>query len=141
MHAQDTTGDADAGRALQALMDALYVAPIDLARELGVAPTTIARWTSGELRPRSEDLAAIERIFGRHGWPAVDELVALPSWRPGAQGHELRGGTENVVDIAPALATHLRLTIHPDGGVARLRVVGRPDRGVLEAAFRRSSAS
>jgi allantoicase len=27
-------------------------------------------------------------------------------------------------DLAPAAATHVRLSIHPDGGVARLRVLG-----------------
>lgn len=58
------------------------------------------------------------------GWPAVDELVALPSWQRHVEGRALRGGTANVVDVAPTLATHLRLTIHPDGGVARLRVLG-----------------
>jgi OHCU decarboxylase len=35
----------------------------------------------------------------------------------------------NVVDLdQPAHAGHIRLDIHPDGGVARLRVRGRPDR-------------
>jgi allantoicase len=35
----------------------------------------------------------------------------------------------NVVDLnRPAHAGHIRLDIHPDGGVARLRVRGRPDR-------------
>ena len=41
-----------------------------------------------------------------------------------AQRQPLAGGTANVIEIEPTLTTHLRLTIHPDGGVARLRVLG-----------------
>lgn len=58
------------------------------------------------------------------GWPAIDELVELPYWHMKAERQTLRGGTANVVEIPPTLATHVRLTIHPDGGVARLRVLG-----------------
>jgi allantoicase len=58
------------------------------------------------------------------GWPAPDDLVALPYWRMKAQRVPLKGDTPNVVEIPPTLATHVRLTIHPDGGVARLRVLG-----------------
>jgi allantoicase len=58
------------------------------------------------------------------GWPTPDELVALPYWHTRAEGVPLQGGTANVVDVPPSLATHLRLTIHPDGGVARLRALG-----------------
>ena len=41
-----------------------------------------------------------------------------------AERQKLEGGTANVIEIPPTLATHLRLTIHPDGGVARLRALG-----------------
>jgi allantoicase len=34
-------------------------------------------------------------------------------------------------------AAHVRLDIYPDGGMARLRLLGRPDRRVLEENFRR----
>jgi len=34
-------------------------------------------------------------------------------------------------------ADHVRLDIYPDGGMARLRLLGRPDRRVLEERFRR----
>jgi allantoicase len=34
----------------------------------------------------------------------------------------------NFVDISGAVGSYLRLCIHPDGGVARLRVLGTPDR-------------
>jgi allantoicase len=33
-------------------------------------------------------------------------------------------------------ATHARLDIYPDGGMARLRLLGRPDREVLQEKFR-----
>ncbi len=36
----------------------------------------------------------------------------------------LRGGSHNVFDVAAVDATHVRLRIFPDGGVARLRVYG-----------------
>ena len=58
------------------------------------------------------------------GWPAIDELVELPYWRMKAERQKLEGGTANVIEIPPTLATHLRLTIHPDGGIARLRALG-----------------
>ena len=38
---------------------------------------------------------------------------------------------------ADRTATHVRLDIYPDGGMARLRLLGRPDRGFLEEKFRR----
>ncbi|MFF5294621.1 allantoicase [Paractinoplanes globisporus] len=38
------------------------------------------------------------------------------------------------------IASRVRLDIYPDGGMARLRVIGRPDRRILEENFRRSSA-
>lgn len=39
----------------------------------------------------------------------------------------LQGDTRAEIPLArPTLATHLRLVIHPDGGVARLRVMGDP---------------
>ena len=38
--------------------------------------------------------------------------------------------------LAPApAATHVRLDIFPDGGMARLRLHGRPDPGVLSSRF------
>lgn len=58
------------------------------------------------------------------GWPAIDELVELPYWRMKAERQKLEGGIANVIEVAPTFATHLRLTIHPDGGVARLRALG-----------------
>ncbi len=59
------------------------------------------------------------------GWPSPDELAGSPNWQPITGRIGLLGDHLNVIDIPePALASHIRLTIHPDGGVARLRVLG-----------------
>jgi allantoicase len=58
------------------------------------------------------------------GWPAAED-VRTADWIPLTGRQELAGHTANVLTVeAPTLATHLRLTIHPDGGVARLRAWG-----------------
>ena len=59
------------------------------------------------------------------GVPGADVLLVAP-WREILPRTPLRGDAQNLlaVDNAPA-ATHLRLRIYPDGGVARLRVHGR----------------
>jgi allantoicase len=59
------------------------------------------------------------------GWPPAVDVADHPHWTPLTGRQELAGDTANVLDVAtPVLATHLRLTIHPDGGVARLRALG-----------------
>ena len=60
------------------------------------------------------------------GYPSVEELLAA-SWRPLVPASDVRGDSLNAfaVDGTPP-CTHVRLTLHPDGGVARLRVHGRP---------------
>lgn len=60
------------------------------------------------------------------GYPTADEVLAA-DWTPLTGRVALAGDTANA---APAtgperLVTHVRLTIHPDGGVARLRVPAR----------------
>ena len=57
------------------------------------------------------------------GYPSVDELTA---WTPLVAKSPLAGDTANVLAVegAERLVTHVRLTIYPDGGVARLRVLG-----------------
>jgi allantoicase len=46
------------------------------------------------------------------------------SWRRAVEQSGLRGGSHNVFHVAALDATHVRLRIFPDGGVARLRVYG-----------------
>lgn len=54
--------------------------------------------------------------------------VAAPdldrAWRGAVGRCALRGGSHNVFPVAAVDATHVRLRIFPDGGVARLRVYG-----------------
>ena len=51
------------------------------------------------------------------------------AWRPLLGEEKLAADTEHVFEtqlLAHAPGTHVRLKIHPDGGVARLRLFGRP---------------
>lgn len=58
------------------------------------------------------------------GLPTPDELAVAP-WQPLLARTPLQGDAHNLLEVAPAPpATHLRLRIFPDGGVARLRVYG-----------------
>ena len=59
------------------------------------------------------------------GYPTAAEVRAA-AWVPLADQTGLRGDRANLVPVTvpDRLVTHVRLTIHPDGGVARLRVFG-----------------
>jgi len=58
------------------------------------------------------------------GHPDPAEL-AEAQWRPLLERSALRGDARNEFAVSPAgVVTHVRLTIEPDGGVARLRVHG-----------------
>jgi allantoicase len=60
------------------------------------------------------------------GHPSAGELLDA-DWRPLVPVSEAGGDRTNSYPVAGAqLCTHVRLTLHPDGGVARLRVHGRP---------------
>jgi allantoicase len=60
------------------------------------------------------------------GYPSVEELLDA-DWQPLVPVTDVKGDTANVLAAdAPRTCTHVRLTLHPDGGVARLRVHGRP---------------
>ena len=70
------------------------------------------------------------------GHPSADE-VAKADWQPLLPLSDLAGGTENAFPVeSDRRVTHVRLSIHPDGGVARLRVHGTvlPDPRLLDAA-------
>jgi allantoicase len=60
------------------------------------------------------------------GYPSVEELLAA-DWATLVPDAPVKG---DAVNLFPVLdhprCTHVRLSIHPDGGVARLRVHGRP---------------
>ncbi|MEX0825566.1 MAG: allantoicase [Acidimicrobiia bacterium] len=82
--------------------------------------------------PESASVEAIDLA----GNPSVVELVRDPGrWSEIVRRTPLRGDTTNEFAASPPLRiTHLRLVIYPDGGVARLRVLGDPvpPQGVLE---------
>lgn len=55
----------------------------------------------------------------------ADSLVAGADWRPLVAQTPLQPHSRHIWDLAvPATATHVRLNIYPDGGVARLRLFG-----------------
>lgn len=69
------------------------------------------------------------------GHPSVDELRAA-DWSTIVERSTLRGDAANTFPVESSRRwTHVRLTIHPDGGVARLRVHGEvvADPGLVEA--------
>jgi len=65
---------------------------------------------------------------GREGYPGADDLTdETTEWIEIASRLPLRGDAHNVVRIDDLRRfTHLRLSIFPDGGVARLRAYGSP---------------
>ena len=68
----------------------------------------------------SVEAAAVE------GYPSPDEL-AEAAWEPILPRSAALGDTANEYPVSdPRVWTHVRLTIHPDGGVARFRVHGLP---------------
>jgi allantoicase len=85
---------------------------------------------TGNYPPRASlDGAAVE------GHCSVDELLKA-DWQPLLPLHDLAGNTHNVFPVhSGRRVTHVRLNIHPDGGVARLRVHGTalPDPRLLDA--------
>ena len=71
------------------------------------------------------------------GYPGPEALAAA-RWVPLIPKSPLAGDSRNLFTVDdPRRFTHVRLTIHPDGGVARLRVHGEivPDPALLPAEF------
>lgn len=76
------------------------------------------------------------------GDPGIVDLVRNRSrWHEIIPRHPMRGGGRHGFDVGPIPATHLRLVIYPDGGIARLRTLGDPlppadlaARGVVDLA-------
>jgi allantoicase len=63
---------------------------------------------------------------GMEGYPSPDELAAA-DWLTLVPRSALAGDARNVFTVdVPVRFTHVRLSIYPDGGVARLRVHGEP---------------
>src|SRR6476661_3374072 len=85
---------------------------------------------TGNYPPRASlDAAAVE------GHPSVDEL-SKADWQPLLPLTDLAGNKSNYFPVySDRRVTHVRLNIHPDGGVARLRVHGTvlPDPRLVDA--------
>lgn len=65
-------------------------------------------------------------VEGAHvdGYPSADEIT---EWFPLVERSALKGDEKHLFDVKEGRrVTHVRLTIDPDGGVARLRVHGEP---------------
>ncbi|MGI5129474.1 allantoicase [Pseudonocardia sp. CA-107938] len=108
--------------------DACDVAIVRLATPAIVRGVVIdTAWFRGNYPPT----AAVDGLFLPDGDP-----VAAQDWFPLVERSPLAGDTANSFAAAEAgPATHVRLRIFPDGGVARLRVHGEaaPDPAVLTA--------
>jgi allantoicase len=76
-------------------------------------------WFTGNYPPHaSVEGCAVE------GYPSPAELIEA-EWRPLLEKSALRGDTANAFSVTSGeRVTHVRLSIFPDGGVARLRVHG-----------------
>jgi allantoicase len=69
------------------------------------------------------------------GYPTASQLAADPGWQPIVERAKVYGDSRNPFEVTSEKRwTHVRLRIHPDGGVARLRVhgEGRPDPRFLD---------
>jgi allantoicase len=70
-------------------------------------------------------LVSVEAV-NADGYPAPAELAGM-TWQPLVPRTAALGGTANAYPVADNCRwTHLRLTIYPDGGVARFRAHGEP---------------
>jgi allantoicase len=56
---------------------------------------------------------------------SLDASTDGETWRELLPRTKLLADTRHVFDVGPAVATHIRLNVYPDGGVARMRVYGR----------------
>jgi allantoicase len=86
-------------------------------------------WFKGNFPPE----ASVEAAYV-DGYPSVDELLDT-TWHPIVRRAAIKADTENAFPVTSGRRwTHVRLSIYPDGGVARLRVHGEviPDPARLE---------
>lgn len=66
--------------------------------------------------------ASIEACFCESGQPLADQ-----KWHPLLAKTELKGDEHHSFSLDPtAIVTHIKLHIYPDGGIARLRLYGKP---------------
>jgi allantoicase len=84
-----------------------------------------------------ESLVVDTRFFKGNspGWVSFSVSEDGDAWTEIVNMAKVGPDSINVLRFDPVAATYLRLDTHPDGGVARLRVQGRPD--PIDAAARR----
>ncbi len=83
---------------------------------------------TNHFRGNHPEAASVEACFLDHD-PSLEELAEV-RWTEISPKTKLNGHAENLITVKNAHPfTHVRLNIYPDGGVARLRVIGevRPD--------------
>lgn len=85
-------------------------------------------WFTGNYPPQiSVEAAYVE------GYPSVEELVEKTQWTTLVERSGVNGDTRNPFKVSSSRRwTHVRLSIYPDGGVARFRVHGE---GLLDPDF------
>ncbi|WP_083410470.1 allantoicase [Mycolicibacterium rutilum] len=86
-------------------------------------------WFKGNFPPEvSVEAIAVD------GYPPAEQIAADPGWQTIVERAKVYGDTRNPFEVhSETRWTHVRLTMYPDGGVARLRVHGEgmPDRRQL----------
>jgi allantoicase len=85
-------------------------------------------WFTGNYPPQISVEAAVVP-----GYPSVEELVEKTQWTTIVDRTDINGDTRNPFTVNSTRRwSHVRLSIYPDGGVARLRVHGE---GLLDPRF------
>jgi len=85
-------------------------------------------WFTGNYPPQ----ISVEAAFVG-GYPSVEELVDKTQWTTIVERSAVNGDTRNAFTVNSSQRwSHLRLSIYPDGGVARFRVHGE---GLLDPRF------
>lgn len=85
-------------------------------------------WFTGNYPPQ----ISVEAAFVP-GFPSVEELVEKTHWTTIVERADINGDTRNPFAVNSSRRwSHVRLSIYPDGGVARLRVHGE---GLLDPRF------
>jgi allantoicase len=85
-------------------------------------------WFTGNYPPQ----ISVEAAYAE-GYPPVEELLEKTQWTTLVERSDVNGDTRNPFSVnSSRLWSHVRLSIYPDGGVARLRVHGE---GLLDPRF------
>jgi allantoicase len=135
------------GEAIDA-SDLHYSPPSNLLRP----GTSAGMWDGWETKRRRDDgndwvtvrlgmRGAVQRLVvdtshfkgNAPGWVSADLSEDGTSWARVVDRVPVSPHEKNKVDMDGSTGRYLRLSIHPDGGLARLRVLGRPDRAAAGA--------